>query len=60
MKEFYTDYTKLNLVLKIIKSEDLDVTCSIVTTTLGDDIVLCEGEKEEINCLIEVFDMVNI
>lgn len=60
MKEFYTNYTKLDLVLKIIKSEDLDVTCQIVTTTLGDDIVVCGGEKEEIECLIDVFNMVNV
>ena len=46
------------LIAQIIANEDLNVKVFFKTNALGDDIIEVKGENEEIDTLVEIFEMV--
>ena len=60
MKEFTTYRTTraIELIIAICNSEKLDVQTRYETNALGDDVIIVKGDKEEIETLKQIFNMV--
>ena len=55
---FYNEARAIDLMKKIIKTEQLTVSVKYMTTALGDDVVDIYGEKEEVKDFEQIFEMV--
>lgn len=48
------------LIKAIINTECLEVTYKTFESALGDDVIECKGCKEDIETLLDVYNMVNV
>jgi hypothetical protein len=60
MKTFRTYFNSkaAKTIANIIKTEELGVNVSYKTSTLGDDLIVVTGDKEEVEILKDIFEMV--
>lgn len=58
---FRTYLTSRNLkdIKNIIKAEDLDVSVKTFTDSLGDDIIEVKGDRDQIEVLRQIFNMIH-
>ena len=60
MKEFrtYKNNRAIELIMAICNSEKLDVQVGYEANALGDDMIIVKGDKEEVETLEQIFNMV--
>ena len=60
MKEIrvFKNSKSVKLINDIVKTESLVVKVSYKTDALGDDVIVIEGETEEVNVLESIYKMV--
>ena len=54
----YKNNRAIELVMAICNSEKLNVSVAYKTDALGDDVIIVKGEREEVETLKQIFEMV--
>lgn len=48
----------VEVVMSIVRSEDLDVSLSFETNAIGDTVIVASGSRDDVSLLCEIYDMV--
>lgn len=54
----YANSRSIKMINDIVKAEDLNVKISIKENAIGDTMIIVNGDKEEVEILREVYNMV--
>ena len=54
----YKNNRAIELIMAICNSEKLDVSVKYETNAIGDDMIIVKGDREEVETLEQIFNMV--